>query len=111
MCTKCQMFKWISCNFCHRTIIIFITVGTKFIPAVKCLKLTSCNFLSQYKLYFHNFEDCYKVILTTQLMQERYDNTFATFGTYYLLTRPHKHFKIDFTQIYPLNSIYNMKVI
>ena len=57
----------------------FITVGTQFIPAVKCLKLISCNFLSQCKLYFHNFEDCYKVILTTQLMQERYDNTFATY--------------------------------
>ena len=99
MCTKCQMFKWISCNFCHRTIIIFITVGTKFIPAVKCLKLTSCNFLSQCKLYFHNFEDCYKVILTTQLMQERYDNTFATFGTYYLLPWPHKHFKSRGTEI------------
>ena len=97
MCTKCQMFKWISCNFCHRTIIIFIAVGTKLIPAVKCLKLTSCIFLSQCKLYCHNFEDCYEVILTTQLMQERHDNTFATFGTYYLLPRPHKHFKIDFT--------------
>ena len=96
MDTKCVLsvkcLNGLAVIFVTEPLLIFITVGTKLIPAVKCLKLTSCNFFSQCKLYFHNFEDCYKVILTTQLMQERYDNTFSTFCTFYLLPRPHKPF-------------------